>query len=153
MNIGVIIIFYNNEQSLQNSCFFNKKLKFKHIDLCLVNNGSTDHTIHLLKEIKEKFQSNIEIVDIKKEVKNNIAIKAGVRYFKSKQKLKQVGFVIFNEIDTTSLEFILNDIELNSLQFIESYKLKTKNYYKQNLLDNLVSLINYDSKHKKLGFN
>lgn len=87
MKIGILIVFRNDESIIEVQKFtelFAEKNKFT---VCFVNNGSTDSTLELLKEIKEEVSIPISIIDVKKSRGHNAAIKAGVRYLKSKDDL------------------------------------------------------------------
>ena len=53
MNSGVIIIFLNNEKEIENN-EIEKLLDLDAYNVCFVNNGSTDNTLHLLQDIKFK---------------------------------------------------------------------------------------------------
>ncbi|EDP96724.1 glycosyltransferase [Kordia algicida OT-1] len=90
MKIGVLIIFRNDETVIDVQQFtklFTEKTK---LQVCLVNNGSTDKTLEVLKEIQEEVTIPISIIDVKKSSGYNTAIKAGVRYLTSKNDLPYI---------------------------------------------------------------
>jgi hypothetical protein len=124
MTIGIIIIFYNNENDLNKDVFSNLIHQSKHTPLCLVNNGSLDETLEVLKFFNEEFQSNLTIVDIKKNKGNDLAIKAGARYLSSNENLNYIGYL--------NLDLFLNLDAIN--KFIKTLK------------DNKELIINYNTK-------
>ena len=68
MKIGIIIIFYNNENGINKYLFSKQIKKTQNINFCLVNNCSNDKTYQILKEIKEECGSTVSIVNVKKRV-------------------------------------------------------------------------------------
>lgn len=98
MKLGLIIIFNNNETSL-NSTFFNELLHIaNNFELCLVNNGSNDATLEKLLDLKDLFESQITVVDIKKKQALEAANKAGARYLLNKGSLKHIGYINVNDL-------------------------------------------------------
>jgi glycosyltransferase involved in cell wall biosynthesis len=87
MKIGILIVFRNNEKEIEISQFIRLFTKKKHQEICFVNNGSTDQTLKILKEIKEEVTIPISIVDVKKDRGHNAAVKAGIRYLSNKNDL------------------------------------------------------------------
>jgi hypothetical protein len=59
MKIGLIIIFYNNENGINKYLFSKQIKKTQNINFCLVNNCSNDKTYQILKEIKEECGSTV----------------------------------------------------------------------------------------------
>jgi GT2 family glycosyltransferase len=96
MKIGIILIFHNNEKDINNGLFTNLLNQTEHIPLCFVNNGSKDSTLESLKLLKAERESNITIIDIKRNKGDEAAVKAGARYLFNKNDLKHVGFINMN---------------------------------------------------------
>ena len=96
MTIGIVIIFNNNEKDLDKDIFINLINHSKQTPLCLVNNGSLDKTLEVLKSFNEEFQSNLTILDIKKNKNIDLAIRAGARYLTNTENLKYIGYVNLN---------------------------------------------------------
>lgn len=93
MKLGIIIICYNNENDIdisQTAGYFNR---LKNVEICLVNNHSSDNTYDVLKELKEH-SSNVSVVNIKKHKTEVLAIRAGARFLFNEFNLKTLGYVI-----------------------------------------------------------
>jgi len=107
MKIGILIVFRNDEAAIELHKFTKLFAKKTKLDVCFVNNGSTDNTLKLLKEIQEEATIPISIIDVKKNRGLNAAIKAGVRYLSNKNDLpyfvckehfKSYNFEMFQEV-------------------------------------------------------
>ena len=70
VRIGVLIIFYNQEKRFNKKLFVKLFKQAKDLKFCLVNNGSKDQTLNLLKTIKVTCPLNVVIVDIKTKKTN-----------------------------------------------------------------------------------
>ncbi|WP_430411068.1 glycosyltransferase [Kordia sp.] len=90
MKIGILIVFRNDESAIEVQRFIQLFVKKTKLNVCFVNNGSTDETLDLLKEIKEETAIPISIIDVKKDRGHQAAIKAGVRYLTSKNDLPYI---------------------------------------------------------------
>ena len=110
MNSGVIIIFLNNEKEIDNN-EIEKLLDLDAYNVCFVNNGSTDNTLHLLQDIKFKLRNKISIVDIKHEKELKSAIKAGARSLRSESS--EYDFIVY--LNSNMLDYLesLNDYFTN----------------------------------------
>ena len=109
MKIGLILIFSNNENNI-------KKLRLRKtaIQICLVNNGSKDKTLVALNEIKEHFENNIEVLDVKKNKGNTAAIKAGSRYLFSKESFLAIGYMIVkSDADLQNINNLMDSATFN----------------------------------------
>jgi len=141
MTIGIIIVFRNSEHQIVKGNFFKECIKYQNIDICLVNNASTDKTLLLLKEIQEEFQSHVEVLDIKKYTSTISAVKAGERYFTNSQNLKHIGYICIEDIsDGKALDDLLTAFIKNN---ITSKQLKTLpvKYKKPTFLKNIFSVL------------
>jgi len=90
MKIGILIIFRNDESTIDVQKFINLFTEKKNISVCFVNNSSTDNTLELLKEIQEEISLPMSIIDVKKNRGHNAAIKAGIRYLTSTNDLPYI---------------------------------------------------------------
>lgn len=127
MITGIIIPFYNEEQRL-NKHALQKFVRQDHeYHLCLVNNGSKDKTIKMLKEIHAINEYKVSIVDLKRKTSKAGAVRAGVRYLESYEDMDYVGFVDADLIlDHEDIKDFLDDIKVNDqLEFI--FGSRTKN--------------------------
>lgn len=116
MSVGIIIPCFNEANRLNTSAF-KKCLKTYHdFQLCFVNDGSTDDTLHVLKKFQKEFKERITIIDMKKNKGKAAAIRAGSRFLYSLKKIKYVGF-LDADLSTDFEEF--NDL-------VENLKLEKK---------------------------
>jgi glycosyltransferase involved in cell wall biosynthesis len=83
MKIGMLIIFRNDAPTIDVQKFIELFDEKKNLNVCFVNNSSTDHTLKLLREIQEDVNIPISIIDVKKNRGQHAAIKAGIRYVNS----------------------------------------------------------------------
>lgn len=93
MSVGIIIPCFNEENRL-NIKAFKKCLKtYQDFQLCFVNEGSKDDTLHLLSNFQKEFKERVSIIDMKKNIGRDSAIRAGSRFLYSLKKIKHVGFL------------------------------------------------------------
>lgn len=127
MNIGVIIIFHNNEIDINPKEFVKHIDAADHIKICFVDNESKDETLEKLLEIKDISANKVSIVQIKKKVSKEAAKRAGAR-------------------------FMFNDFNLNHLGFIDTSVLIEHNYNLNKIVASLCEkkdeIIAFDKKNK-----
>lgn len=112
MKIGVIILFFNNEKEIDSIQFKNIFNQIKNMEVCFVNNGSKDNTLQMLKFIKDENNANIHLLDIKKNIESDAAVRAGARYFYNEQGLNCIGYVdAYKFSDFNNLNKLLKAIE------------------------------------------
>ena len=79
MKKGIIIIFGKSDieisANLSFKSSFNKKFK-----ICLVNNGNDHKVLKFLDKLKKLSKCDISILNLRKEKKSMLAVKAGVRF-------------------------------------------------------------------------
>ncbi|MFK7749825.1 MAG: glycosyltransferase [Kordia sp.] len=90
MKIGILIVFQNDESAIEAQKFAALFAEKKKLAVCFVNNGSTDNTLELLKEIQEEASISISVIDVKKSRGHTTAMKAGVRYLTSQHDLPYI---------------------------------------------------------------
>ena len=143
MKIGVIIIFRNNESSI-NVDDLKKQIKSTDaMRFCFVDNNSKDNTVQLLNEVKEDSEEKIEIVEIKKVVTEPMAKRAGARYLFNNYNLKYTGFINLESLkgEGASLNAILEHIAQDE-SFIEEVKTKMDNgNAKQSFFKGIFSIV------------
>lgn len=98
MNIGVIIIFNDNEAQIETRLFTEKMKVSEGIEFCLVDNNSRDNTLQLLKDIRERCVSKVSIVEIKKQCSTDAAKRAGGRYMLNEFNLRHIGYLDVNSV-------------------------------------------------------
>ncbi len=64
----------------------------EHVNICFVNDGSTDNTLVKLKELQALFPSRIQIIDLEKNVGKAEAIRQGVLKYKNTNQSEYIGY-------------------------------------------------------------
>ena len=89
MKKGMVVIFGENDianvENLSFKSFFNKQFK-----ICLVNNGNHNKVITFLDKIKEASKCDISILNLRKEKKSTLALKAGVRFLSNTEDVNLI---------------------------------------------------------------
>ena len=141
-HLGLIIIFYNDEKRLDTAALSKLSTIFSSCQTCMVNNGSQDNTFQKLLHIKEYCEGHVSVIDMKKHKSLNVALKAGIRYLKSKNEQEMIGYIEskrikdFNDFSENFEIFIANEINLNGMKF----KNENQSHYCRNLLRNVFSI-------------
>lgn len=133
MKIGILIVFRNDESKIEVHQFIELFTKTTKLNVCLVNNGSTDNTLELLKEIQEESSIPISIIDVKRNRGHNAAIKAGVRYLKS---IEELPYILYLQKYTTKDFRILEKVFAVVQQekdFVKSLFAKAKRFVHKNV--------------------
>ena len=96
MKKGIVNVFSEDEDRIHKDEIINLSNQ-KDIKVCLVNNGSKDSTLQVLKSVKDDLESNcVFIIDIKKNTAINTAAKAGARFLFSAGDLKYIVYLSSN---------------------------------------------------------
>ena len=133
MKIGILIIFRNDENTIDTQKFINLFSEKKNVTVCFVNNSSTDNTLHLLREIQEEVPLPISIIDVKKNRGHNAAIKAGVRYLKSTKDLPHIVCMeTFSQKDMITLEKVLRIVQQEK-EIVKDLFSKTQHFMNKNV--------------------
>lgn len=151
MELGIVIIFYNNEEQIEKHFFIKQINASETVEFCLVDNDSKDKTLRLLQEIKQACPSQVSIVEIKKNISKNLAVKAGVRYMFNHFDLKHIGFVNINSIyqKEEHLNSLIESI-CENLEYIIDYNKKVieKRQMQKTLFNSVFSVADYLEKKK-----
>jgi transposase-like protein len=151
MKIGIVIIFHNNEKEIDKKYIIKNSNNSRTIELCLVNNDSKDHTYSVLKEIKENCD-NVSVVNIKKFKSESSAIRAGTRFMINQFKIKHIGYINVNKLDSKQggLNQIIKTIRKNQDGIVEYYKKQDQNNEtKKTLFQSLFPLQEYIDEFKE----
>jgi len=93
MKTGIIIPCYNEEKRLNVTAF----LDFIHTEndfhICFVNDGSTDDTITVLKDIQSKNPVKVSVIDIKNNSGKAAAVTVGARHLHRRGDIAFIGFI------------------------------------------------------------
>ncbi|MFK7834090.1 MAG: family 2 glycosyl transferase [Winogradskyella sp.] len=146
MKIGIIIICHNNEAQIDKEFLTEQINASATIELCFVDNDSSDSTLTLLKDVKEVCASHFSIVEIKKKTSEVAAKRAGARYMFNQFNLKHIGFVNVTELRNKGLQLstIIENLCSNKAELID-LNLKTieQQDVKQTLFKSVFSLVDY----------
>ena len=141
MKKGIIIIFRKNDTDITNTLifksFFNQKIK-----ICLVNNGNHEDVFKLLSELKESSESDVSILNLRKEKTLKVAVKAGVRFLSNNGNIKLIIHAEPNNIANPIfidkiLEFFTQDITAKKNERVllrRVYSVNEMSNYKRKLL-------------------
>jgi len=135
MNSGLIIIFSNNENEIND---FNKKYlsNINTNKICFVNNASKDNTLSLLNDIQFKSKKNISILDIKHDKGLKSAIKSGARLLLSESEFDFIVYLKSNMLESLSdLTDYITDFQENKQDYTS---LPTRS--KRNVLNDVFSI-------------
>lgn len=147
MKIGVIIVFYNNENKINRDMFNDLSTIKNDIQLCLVNNGSNDATLNLLEELTEISGLQSTILDVKQNKGNNAAIKAGARYLLNQNKSTHVGYIQMDMLnDIKDLNMLFEAFIINKDQIVQ-HNIKTikRGQVKRIIFKNVFCILEYFS--------
>lgn len=147
MKLGIIIICHNNENDID-ICNCVKYLnKVKNMEICLVNNNSTDNTHEVLREIKE-YCKNVSIVNIKKKKSDSSAVKAGARFMTSQFNIKHLGYINTSMIKKyQNLSLLIKTIRDNQMDILEYNKrISDEKTMKPTMFQSLFSVVDYLAK-------
>lgn len=131
MRNGLVIVFDEkskiDKEVLIKPCF-NKKVK-----ICLVKNGNGQNILDLLYNFKEQSDCDISILDLKKQKKEMLAIKAGARFLSNDEELglilysKNISFLkqkIFKKISKLNIKDFLKKETDQRVLFRKIYDLQ-----------------------------
>ncbi|ULC60339.1 glycosyltransferase [Flaviramulus sp. BrNp1-15] len=148
MKIGIIIIFHDNENDIDSNLFNNLFNIKNNTHLCLVNNGSKDDTLERLHAIKDKCETTINIVDIKKNKGKDSAIKAGARYLFNQNDLKLIGYLSWNpSVNFNKFKELIRVVEENKESMVKHNTKTLKNkQFQRAIFKNIFSIVEYFEK-------
>ncbi|QYJ67566.1 glycosyltransferase [Flavobacterium litorale] len=91
--VGVVIPCYNEEERLLSDDFkrfVNKNLGYH---LCFVNDGSTDNTLQVLKELRKGNEDHISIYDCEQNGGKAEAVRLGMLHLSEQSQFDYIGFL------------------------------------------------------------
>ena len=91
--VGVVIPCYNEEERLSSDEF--KKFAYQNLGyhLCFVNDGSTDNTLAVLKELQKGNENNISVYNCEKNGGKAEAVRQGVLHLSKDEQLDYIGYL------------------------------------------------------------
>lgn len=109
MKLGIIFIFRNSCKYIDQQYLIKKLNKAENLEICFVNNCSTDETYQILKSIKDSV-NNISLVNIKKLKTDDSAVRAGARFMFNNFDINHIGFVNTKQINHEGFNDLIKDI-------------------------------------------
>jgi len=91
--VGVVIPCYNEEERLSGQEFKDFAHKNLGYHLCFVNDGSTDNTLNVLKELQLGNEEHISIYDCAKNGGKAEAVRQGMLHLEKDAQLDYIGFL------------------------------------------------------------
>ena len=91
--VGVVIPCYNEEERLLGKEFKDFAHKNLGYHLCFVNDGSTDRTLEVLRELEKGSESNISIYNCEKNGGKAEAVRQGMLHLAQDLQLDYIGFL------------------------------------------------------------
>ena len=136
MNIGLIIVLDYQQGNFPLDSLIDLFHRDQNIEYCLLNRQNSDLILEQLSFIADRCE-NVNIVNIRKNQDNNLAVRAGVRFMQSAFNLNFLGYIIDDqENDVLSqLEiFVLHQEEIVSTHLVSLRAKRIKPTFLQKLL-------------------
>ncbi|WP_281755371.1 glycosyltransferase [Neptunitalea chrysea] len=150
MKTGIIIPCYNVGRELDVNSFIKFVEANKEYHICFVNNGSKDNTLQLFYNLQMLDNLNFSIVDVKRRVSNENAVRAGVRFLYNQSNVPVNGYIVLEF--SNDLESVLKkqNIVDNSNELYKFYGLGRWNFAARlsHFLKNEIKII----KRYRVGF-
>ena len=91
--ICIVIPCYNEEKRLDKERMFSFLKLNKNVLLCYVNDGSSDHTIDVLNEIKTNYPANVEAISTIANVGKAEAVRTGILHCNTHFKHQKIAYL------------------------------------------------------------
>ncbi len=146
MRVGIIIPCYNEEKRLNVNAFINFIQSTNKYHLCFVNDGSSDKTIDVLKNMQRQNPYKISVIDIQQNSGKAAAVRTGSKYLYNKGSIDYIGFIDadlstdFNDFEELS-NTLSNNENLNMV-FGSRAKEASKNIEKDGIRSVISKIIN-----------
>ncbi|WP_372794478.1 glycosyltransferase [Lutibacter sp.] len=92
-DLCIVIPCYNEEKRLDKNRMFNFLNLEQDVLLCFVNDGSSDNTIGVLDEIKNKYPNNVEAISTQKNVGKAEAVRTGILHCNTHFKHQKIAYL------------------------------------------------------------
>jgi len=122
--VGVVIPCYNEEERLLSSEF--KAFAYKNLGyhLCFVNDGSTDNTLEVLRELRDSNPSNISVYNCKKNGGKAEAVRQGMQHLIKDPQFDYVGFLDADlSTDFRDFDDLVNTIENSDFKIVSGSRM------------------------------
>ncbi|NER12763.1 glycosyltransferase [Leptobacterium flavescens] len=93
MKAGIITPCYNEENKLQIETYIRFIRTNDNYHLCLVNDGSSDKTSEVLKQIKKAAPQRVSVIDLKENRGKATAVSVGAKYLYEQTDVDYIGYL------------------------------------------------------------
>ena len=145
MNIGLIIVLNYQQEQFPSGRLIDLFRKEHNIQFCLLNRNNKEFILDQLSFITDSCDT-VNIVNIRKNQDNNLAVRAGVRFMQSAFNLNFLGYIVDDQDNDflSELEvFILHQEEIVSMHLASVRSKRIKPTFLQKLLSIQVFLKNH----------
>jgi len=93
MQLGIVIPCYNESKRLSQSSFGDFLKERAEVDLCFVNDGSTDTSLEVLTALRDKFPRQVQLIDLESNGGKANAVREGVQSLLMVNKYDCIAFL------------------------------------------------------------
>lgn len=122
--VGVVIPCYNEEDRLLSDEFLKFIRTNSGYHLCFVNDGSTDDTLKVLKEIQKGREEYITVYDCEKNGGKAEAVRHGMQHLGKNKQLDYIGFLDADlSTDFADFDDLVKTIESSDFQIVSGSRI------------------------------
>ncbi|KAA5822324.1 response regulator [Algibacter amylolyticus] len=122
--VGVVIPCYNEEERLLSNEFITYIVKNSGYHLCFVNDGSTDRTLEVLKELQKGREDFITVYNCKKNGGKAEAVRLGMLHMAKKEDLDYIGFLDADlSTDLADFDDLVKTIETSDFKIVSGSRI------------------------------
>jgi CheY-like chemotaxis protein/glycosyltransferase involved in cell wall biosynthesis len=122
--VGVVIPCYNEEERLLSDEFTNYINKNSGYHLCFVNDGSTDETLKILKQLQKGREDFITVYDCEKNGGKAEAVRLGMLIMAKKEDLDYIGFLDADlSTDLADFDDLVKTIETSEFKIVSGSRI------------------------------
>ncbi|XMO86449.1 response regulator [Algibacter sp. AS12] len=122
--VGVVIPCYNEEERLLSNEFITYIVKNSGYHLCFVNDGSTDRTLEVLKELQKGREDFITVYDCEKNGGKAEAVRLGMLHMAKKEDLDYIGFLDADlSTDLADFDDLVKTIETSDFKIVSGSRI------------------------------
>ncbi|SFD04607.1 response regulator [Algibacter pectinivorans] len=122
--VGVVIPCYNEEERLLSNEFINYIVKNSGYHLCFVNDGSTDRTLEVLKDLQKGREDFITVYDCEKNGGKAEAVRLGMLHMARKEDLDYIGFLDADlSTDLADFDDLVKTIETSDFKIVSGSRI------------------------------
>ena len=122
--VGVVIPCYNEEDRLLNDEFIKFIKQNSGYHLCFVNDGSTDNTLNVLKELQKGRKDFISIYDCSENGGKAEAVRLGMLHLSKRKELDYIGFLDADlSTDFSDFDDLVKTIETSDFHIVSGSRI------------------------------